>query len=286
MKIKSQSLPTRCEICHQLDEFDPVLNLCRRCQALNPYVSKLHDGITQAKRRRMYWSWIPRVKIGIGICYVLIILGILSGLTNIDSTLVKLPIDPDWLTMVRICMGITGTSLLISFGILSLLTCYWIDWQFRFVSLPDLIILGVVFWVFGSIGLPGAIAAHRSANTHQAIQIVEKIRTAQDSFLKTHGYYASGVDQLVQSSDCPNGLTVMEARVGRIGYHGYFLASVHTIPATNTLPARYEIQVVPTIRTGWLRSGNDAYFLDQTGNIRHSRSPTKLADVNSDLFSY
>ncbi|HMW01800.1 MAG TPA: hypothetical protein PLL06_14995 [Acidobacteriota bacterium] len=32
--VKKEFLPTRCEICHQADQFDPVRNICQRCQSL------------------------------------------------------------------------------------------------------------------------------------------------------------------------------------------------------------------------------------------------------------
>ncbi|MEW6734941.1 MAG: hypothetical protein AB1489_26865 [Acidobacteriota bacterium] len=32
LKIKTQSLPTRCEICHQMDMFEPEQGICQRCQ--------------------------------------------------------------------------------------------------------------------------------------------------------------------------------------------------------------------------------------------------------------
>lgn len=31
-QIKAENYPTRCEICHQADQFDPVTNICQRCQ--------------------------------------------------------------------------------------------------------------------------------------------------------------------------------------------------------------------------------------------------------------
>ncbi|HNJ39389.1 MAG TPA: hypothetical protein PKZ53_02790, partial [Acidobacteriota bacterium] len=34
LKILKESLPTRCEVCHQSDLFDPVTGLCGRCQAI------------------------------------------------------------------------------------------------------------------------------------------------------------------------------------------------------------------------------------------------------------
>src|SRR5690242_1888763 len=35
--IKSESLPTRCEICHQSDKFNSVTNVCERCSNLNKF---------------------------------------------------------------------------------------------------------------------------------------------------------------------------------------------------------------------------------------------------------
>lgn len=34
LKILKETLPTRCEICHQADQFDPVTGNCRRCQSV------------------------------------------------------------------------------------------------------------------------------------------------------------------------------------------------------------------------------------------------------------
>jgi hypothetical protein len=34
IKIKNESLPSRCEICHQADQFDPAANYCARCSTV------------------------------------------------------------------------------------------------------------------------------------------------------------------------------------------------------------------------------------------------------------
>lgn len=36
LKIRTETPPQRCEICHQNDSFEPESGLCRRCQNLNP----------------------------------------------------------------------------------------------------------------------------------------------------------------------------------------------------------------------------------------------------------
>jgi hypothetical protein len=40
LKIKDESLPNRCEICHKSDYFDPKLNLCFRCEKISKLIQK------------------------------------------------------------------------------------------------------------------------------------------------------------------------------------------------------------------------------------------------------
>ena len=35
MQIKTESLPERCDICHQTDQFDPKTGKCRRCKEIS-----------------------------------------------------------------------------------------------------------------------------------------------------------------------------------------------------------------------------------------------------------
>ena len=39
IQVKSQTYPERCEVCHQTDLFDPVLNSCSRCLGIAFYGS-------------------------------------------------------------------------------------------------------------------------------------------------------------------------------------------------------------------------------------------------------
>jgi hypothetical protein len=45
LKVKTETLPNRCEICHQADQFDPVERRCLRCANISESVSKLTDRI-------------------------------------------------------------------------------------------------------------------------------------------------------------------------------------------------------------------------------------------------
>lgn len=41
LQIKSESLPNRCEICHQSDFFDPIRNICTRCSIVQEKIELL-----------------------------------------------------------------------------------------------------------------------------------------------------------------------------------------------------------------------------------------------------
>src|SRR5438874_1588780 len=52
IKIKSESLPERCEICHQSDNFDPVKGQCKRCQDITIESLKLCRTVEDIESRR------------------------------------------------------------------------------------------------------------------------------------------------------------------------------------------------------------------------------------------
>lgn len=54
-----------------------------------------------------------------------------------------------------------------------------------------------------------------------------------------------------------------------------------SVSGTNSTRPTYQLNFYPTTPTGFFRSGTDCYYLDQTGVIRHSTSPTVLANGSS-----
>lgn len=49
IEVKSKTLPSRCEICHQKDFFDPINNYCQRCQSAFFSLSKPKEDIDELK---------------------------------------------------------------------------------------------------------------------------------------------------------------------------------------------------------------------------------------------
>ena len=283
MKIKAKSLPVRCEICHQSGLLNSNSSYCQHCHQTNPYSPPSTSPQFNSRNVAERWTWLHTVQMGMTFCIVLLIAGILSAFTRLDFYLVKFPIDPDWLTVARICMGYTLTFLPATIGFLSLIVSLRGNFQARGVSPVELTISGLIFLILGAMTLPGNCGGNKFENTYIAERVVKKIRSAQDAYFKTHGHYASRVEQLVASPHFPNGLTELESRIGTVGYQGYRIVSFQMSPATDSAPTRYEIQVAPSIRTGMLGSGNACFYLDETGKIRHSGNPEQLAGKNSEL---
>ena len=286
MKIQINLHQSRRQNCRQSDVPNPNSSRSQHCHQSNPYFSpptNLHQ--FHSRDIAQHWAWLHTVQAGMIFCIVVLIAGILSAFTRLDFYLVKIPIDPDWLTVARICMGYTLTFLPLTIGFLSLIASLRGNFQVRDVSPVELTIVGLMFLILGAMALPGNCGGNQFENTYIAERVVKKIRSAQDAYFKTHGHYASRVEQLVTSPHFPDGLTELQSRIGTVGYQGYRIVSFHTMPPTGSLPATYEIQFAPTIRTGILCSGSVCYFLDQSGIIRHSEKPTELAQVNSEPIS-
>ncbi len=289
MKIKAESLPVRCDICHQSDEFDAGLNRCRRCRMVVPDTVRLSLKSTKSEKEPSWVTWVRRIQTGLTIWFISSILLILSAFTPICRYLVWwLPIDPDWILLAREFSAQSAFGLPILITAISFILPPWRKPYFPGVCPKELFIVTLIIAIWGAVALPSLTAPRRTLNCIRAVRVLKKIRSAQEVYRAGpgRGDYAKNLALLTALETPVEALNQVEARLGNVGYYGYHVVSFHTFPATETAPARYEIQLAPTILTGKLRSGNDAYFLDQTGNIRHSGSPSQLADANSDPVFY
>ncbi|MBX7218655.1 MAG: hypothetical protein K1Y36_01800 [Blastocatellia bacterium] len=67
---------------------------------------------------------------------------------------------------------------------------------------------------------------------------------------------------------------------GAIPKNGYVLQNLRVAPATPFHEAAWSIENNPSIRSGLLRTGNDCFYIDDTGVIRHSGNPAKSATTS------
>ena len=130
LQIKAESLPERCEVCHQTDCFDPVNNHCTRCAGVSvtvpsslsnsgPYI----EAVNQARQVKtggtmallciitniLVWGSFNRLTvIGMIVAVMMLLRGlnILRILRKVNSS------DPDWMiTRKRILTGILTSTI-------------------------------------------------------------------------------------------------------------------------------------------------------------------------------
>jgi hypothetical protein len=142
LQIKAESLPERCEVCHQTDCFDPVNNHCTRCAGVSvtvpsslsnsgPYM----EAINQARQLKSGGAiallclianilFSGRIDSLTAISIILAIGMVAKGL-NILRILRKVSTsDPDWMiTRKRTISGIRISALAALTGIFWILIC-------------------------------------------------------------------------------------------------------------------------------------------------------------------
>lgn len=64
-------------------------------------------------------------------------------------------------------------------------------------------------------------------------------------------------------------------------YSGYLLGPIKVIPKTDTTPSTFSVIAYPIVKDGFKRTGDDCYYIDQTGILRHSSSTSINPDANS-----
>lgn len=126
------------------------------------------------------------------------------------------------------------------------------------------------------VGLPGNDSAPQ--------QTLRNINSAQAVYQSGigNGNYAPRLADLGSSSSTEVGLidsTIVNAQT--TAKSGYLLGEMKTVPRTATSPARYSITAFPVGGTG-----DDRYYIDETGIIRHSGRPDVPATAASEPVKY
>ncbi|HNC45258.1 MAG TPA: hypothetical protein PLU80_13915 [Acidobacteriota bacterium] len=283
MKIKSQSLPTRCEICHQLDEFDPVLNHCQRCCTINYQVAALPEPVPEPAFETPGVTRLRKVLSGLKISFYLSVFGTFFGLPLVGKMLPPLSFDLDWIGVFQQRLFLVTLLALLSIGFVKIMIFIRADKTSLKAREVEWFVAGCIVAVLFCIMFPGPISARRSANRQVILQALTNIHRAQEAYRSGpgKGQYAPTLAWLTSQIQPEKALTEREAALETIGLAGYQLKSFQVFPATSWSPARYELKVAPQIRTGMFRGGNHQYYLDQSGVIRESGDSKKPANAQS-----
>ncbi|MBX7220608.1 MAG: type II secretion system GspH family protein [Blastocatellia bacterium] len=155
-------------------------------------------------------------------------------------------------------------------------------------SLLELLIVLAILFVIVLIAQPICTmgGSGRSANGASAMHLLRNLHTAQTDYAlgKGKGNFTKDIDALkplfFPSSGIEN--SVVYAQPASFFRKNYAFGPIKVTPATSTSPARFSCIARPVNTKGRKRTGNDTFFIDETGIIRHSGSPTVWPDENSE----
>ena len=224
LEIRRESFPTRCEVCHQTDRFDPEHNFCFRC-------------------------------------------GYAHGINHSDA-IANTPKEPKSFLHRRYTIPRYGKLIIGS----------------TFVCL---ILVGLGYF---NIVLP------RARNEAAAKQQLRKLYQGQAVYLRTVGKLVEYSDsfQILQGyipNDSGTEAGILDPRYDLEHFDKYLKKAnnqrdgyrfvIKTTKRTNFSSPTYFIVCYPNQSNEFFRTGDDCFYIDQTGIIRHSGSPTKIPDANS-----
>lgn len=142
---------------------------------------------------------------------------------------------------------------------------------------------GLIAPLIAAIAIPNLLAARRAANTASAIQTLRTIHSAQITYQAAEGKgnFATNLSDLAQAGYIDNSI----AQAQSTPKNGYRLSEIITTPATMKAAATYWLTSSPIVTEGATRTGNDCLYLDETGIIRHSKSPKIKPGATSEPIS-
>lgn len=121
-------------------------------------------------------------------------------------------------------------------------------------------------------------------NTGKAPSLAIEFLAAQEMYKTINGNYALSTLQLYNSYSSKYGSHLFNSNVFEMEtkpQYGYKLGRLNSTPKTELKESTFHVIFFPSVQTGMFRTGNDCFYVDQTGVVRHSGSPTVLPDATS-----
>lgn len=151
-------------------------------------------------------------------------------------------------------------------------------------SLIELLIVVAIIGIIAAIAIPNLLAARRSANTASAIQTLRNLHSANVVYQTSigKGNFSDTVANLGGTDSTQAGFldnTITQAAAGT-AKSGYLLNYASTAAMMGTAPT-YTCDNTPITRTTITRTGNDSFFVNETGVITHSGDPNANATSTS-----
>jgi type IV pilus assembly protein PilA len=152
-------------------------------------------------------------------------------------------------------------------------------------SLIELLIVVAIIGIIAAIAVPNLLASRRSANQASTIKLLRNVHSAEVVYEESigAGNFSNNLLLLGGGSNSTE-VGVIDSTVvaaTTTPKNGYLLTNLGTIPKTGTLAAQYSVQSTPNAQNGIGRTGDDSYFLDESGVIRHSTRSDVPANITS-----
>jgi hypothetical protein len=144
LKIKSELLPKRCEICHQADYFDPQTNYCSRCEFEISSKDLIKKGPKLFQKRLIKKNWLD-IKIKLLIAFIIALFFLTfsrlystdySFLLNSDEIVIFIS---NILSIKRLYAAIIMQFLFVTTGIVALINIIQISKQYKIGLNKDLL---------------------------------------------------------------------------------------------------------------------------------------------------
>lgn len=159
-------------------------------------------------------------------------------------------------------------------------------------SLVELLIVVVIIGILATLSVQYLTASRRAANGASAVESMRVISSAQESYAAGVGnrdfgtpqdlFFEEYIDESLSAACVPaptgtsRGGRVAAAAGPKSGYVFNF-----TVAAPGSVPMTYAAYGIPAVTSGLPRTGDRAFYIDQTGVIRFSPDPTQLPDISS-----
>ncbi|MFY9225741.1 MAG: type II secretion system protein [Blastocatellia bacterium] len=155
-------------------------------------------------------------------------------------------------------------------------------------SLIELLIVITIIGILAAISVVNVFSARRAANTTSAASAMRTFHQSEASYSAGAGNGSFGspqelfaqefIDSSLAASCLP---TPTGTTVGGLVAASQRPKSGFIFVFTNPAPNRYEISGRPVVPTGLATSGDKTFFIDSSGVLRSSTSPTVNADATS-----
>lgn len=159
-------------------------------------------------------------------------------------------------------------------------------------SLVELLIVVVIIGILSTLSVQYLTASRRAANGASAIESMRVISSAQESYAAGVGnsnfgtpqdlFFEEYIDESLSAACLPT--PTGTSKGGRVAVpanpkSGYVFN--FTVAAPGSIPMTYQAYATPSVVSGLPRTGDRAFYIDQTGVIRFSPDPNILPDASS-----